>query len=348
MGHDVFLFPGEEGKRIMKRNDKGARGAFSQKLVDSFYKEHAKKPFDLFFAYLMDGMVETNAIDMIRKSGVPTCNFSCNNIHQFYLVDEISPHFDFNLHAERAASEFFVKVGAHPIWWPMASNPTYFKPHKLPRSIDVSFVGANYALRARYISYLLENGVDVQAFGPGWKKTARTPLRARVKRLRLLWKATVATHPDNQAHASARLSDYDFRYKITKQFDKKLHAPVTDEELISLYSKSHISLGFLEVYDRHDPSRIVTQHIHLREFEGPMCGALYCTGYIDELCEFFEPDREVLMYRNQHELLDKVNYFLTHPSEAEQIRQAGLRRALSDHTYHRRYQTLFKKIGLEK
>ncbi len=77
-----------------------------------------------------------------------------------------------------------------------------------------------------------------------------------------------------------------------------------------------------------------------------MSGALYCTGYTEELAEFYEPDREVLIYRNQHELLDKVRYYLAHPAEAEKVRQAGYLRALRDHTYHRRFQQLFKELGL--
>jgi spore maturation protein CgeB len=101
------------------------------------------------------------------------------------------------------------------------------------------------------------------------------------------------------------------------------------------------------VHDRHDPSLPVTRHLHLREFEAPMCGALYCTGYLDELAEHFELDKEILTYRSQYELLEKARYYLAHPEEAERIRQAGRARALRDHTYHRRFQSLFQTIGLE-
>lgn len=346
LGHDVTLFPAEEGQRAMQRNDRSARAVFSQKLLDTFRKKHARQPFDLFFAYLMDGMVEPGAIDEIRKTGVPTCNFSCNNVHQFCLVDALSPHFDFNLHSERYAREKFMSIGANSIWWPMASNPKYFKPYDLPRTIAVSFVGANYALRARYIAHLLENGVDVHAYGPGWRGASRTRWRSVTRRYKRLFRALLAISPEAQARASAMLADYDFRCNLSARFPNNLHPPVSDDEMIALYSRSHISLGFLEVYDQHDPSRVVTQHLHLREFEAPMCGALYCTGYMDELEEFFEPDKEVLVYRNQHELLDKVRYYLAHPGEAERVRQAGRARALRDHTYHHRFETLFREVGL--
>ena len=347
LGHEVVLFPTEEGRKAVQRRDAAAQAAFSQKLLNAFRREHAQKPFGLFFAYLIDGMVDPGAIDAIRKTGVPTCNFSCNNAHQFYLVEELSPHFDYNLHSEKDSREKFLSIGANPLWWPMASNPKYFKPVDVPRTIPASFVGANYALRARYIAHLLENGIGVHAYGSGWVWGTSSRWRSIVKRYKYLLLALVAQSPQAQSAASAQLADHDFRRTLGARFPANVHPPVSDEELIALYSRSHISLGFLEVYDRHDPSRPVTQHLHLREFEAPMCGALYCTGYTDELAEMFEPDKEVVVYRNQHELLDKVRYYLAHPQEAERVRQAGRARALRDHTYQRRFETLFQVIGLE-
>jgi spore maturation protein CgeB len=347
LGHDVVLVSATEGRRAMARHDAALRAVFSQKLLDIFRAAHTKQPFDLFFAYLMDGMVDPGALDEIRKTGVPACNFSCNNMHQFDLVDEISTHFDYNLHSERDARDKFLAIGATPLWWPMASNPKYFKPQDLPRTIGASFVGANYALRTRYIAHLLENGIDAHAYGPGWVSGDLNPRRALAKRYWFIFKAATSTSRHSQYWASAKLAELDFRRELSARFPGNLHLPIPDEELIALYSRSHVSLGFLEVYDQHDPSRPLLQHLHLREFEAPMSAALYCTGYMDELAEFYELDKEVLVYRNQHELLDKVRYYLAHTDEAMRIRQAGHARALRDHTYHRRYQVLFRQLGLE-
>lgn len=346
LGHDVVLFSTEDGRRAMHTRDARARAAFSQKLLDTFRAEHARKPFDLVFAYLMDGMVETGVLDEIRKAGVPTCNFSCNNIHQFYLVDEISLHIDYNLHAEKDAREKFLAIGATPLWWPMASNPTYFKPLDLPPDTAVSFVGTNYGTRARYALHLLENGVDVHLYGPGWRWGTSSRSRALAKRVKYLTLAALAFSPPSGYRASANLADHDLRRNLAAKFPGNVHDAVSDDELIALYSRSRVSLGFLEVYPDHDASQPIRQHVHLRDFEAPMCGALYCTGYMQELEEMFEPDKEVLMYRNADELLDKTEYYLDHPAQAEQVRNAGRARALQDHTYQRRFEQLFQAIGL--
>lgn len=346
MGHDVFLFSAEDGHRAMVRDDNKLRGTFSQKLLDVFLREHKQHPFDLFFAYLKDGMIDPEIISEIRKMGIPMSNFSCNNTHQFYLVEEISPYFDYNLHSEKDAREKFLAIGATPLWWPMASNPKYFRPMDVPCTIPVSFVGANYALRARYIAHLLENDVDVHAYGPGWVWGTTSAWRSTAKRVKYLILAGMASSPRTQYAASAQLADHDFRRNLSRSFPDNVHQPVSDEELIALYSYSRVSLGFLEVYDAHDPSRAVKQHLHLRDFEAPMSGALYFTGYTEELVEMFEPGKEVITYRNQHELLDKVHFYLSHPNEAEKVRQAGRERALKDHTYHHRFQQLFDQLCL--
>jgi spore maturation protein CgeB len=330
------------------RNDAQYRARFSEELENSFLQAHKQKPFDLFFSYLMDGMVNPGVIDKIRKMGVPTCNFSCNNIHQFYLIDELSPHFDYNLHSEKDVGEKFLKIGANPIWWPMASNPKYFKPVDEPHNIEASFVGGNYALRAKYVSFLLHNRIDVHAYGPGWASGSSSSVRSMLKHYYYLFSAITSFSASTQYSASARLVDHDLKRQLSDSYPNNVHLPVPDEKLIALYSQSKISLGFLEVYNHHDPSQPVTQHLHLREFEAPMCGALYCTGYTDELAEMFEPDKEVVTYRNQYELLDKVRYYLSHPAQAEQVRQAGRKRALAEHTYHARFQKLFKTLGLPK
>ncbi len=348
LGHEVFLFSAAEGRRALQRHSRKAKASFSRRLLETFQREHRRKPFDLVFAYLMDGMVDPGAIAEIRKTGVPTCNFSCNNIHQFDLVDEISPHFDVNLHAEKAAGEKFVSIGANPLWWPMASNPKYFRPRDLARTVPVSFVGANYALRGRYISYLLENGVEVHAYGPGWQYGTTSRWRSEAKHYKYLLRAALALLPERRYRHSANLAEHDMCRALGSRYQQNLHPPVSDEELINLYSRSHISLGFLEVYDGHDASRATSRHLHLRDFEAPMSGALYLTGFMDELAEMFEPDQEVLVYRNQYDLLDKVNYYLRHPDEAEKIRQAGRTRALRDHTYHLRFEQLFSYLKLSK
>ena len=347
LGHEVILFPANEGRLAKLRKDQKLKERFSQKLVDIFKENHSQKPFDLFFAYLMDDMINPAAIDEIRKHNVLTCNFSCNNAHQFDLVDELSPHFDYCLHSERDAFSKFLSVGATPIWFQMAANPKYYYPRQIPRNKEVSFVGMNYSKRAYYISHLLNNGIDVQVYGPGWVLSKnKQRLKRWIKRNFFLIWALISSSPELQTQYSATAAQIDAFRLLSRRYPRSFHNPIQDEAMISLFSESQISLGFLEVHKGHDPSAPVTQHLHLREFEAPMSGALYCTGYCDEITEFYEPNQEVIVYRNQHELLDKIRFYLKHEESGERIRQAGRKRALECHTYQKRFHDLFIQLCL--
>jgi hypothetical protein len=328
LGHDVVL-SADEGRRARAASDASLRAEFSQRLVDRFRDESRTGRFDLAFTYLMDGMIETDAIEEIRRTGVPTCNFSCNNIHQFDLVHALAPHFDLNLHSERDVGDKFRAVGATPLWWPMAAHPRYAHPVDVPREFGASFVGSNYAPRAEYALHLLDNGVDLHLFGPGWTLAGRWPrLKRRVRRDLTIGTALTVRSLRSQTSATAAAARIDMTRRLATEYSRHAHAPVSDDGVVRLYSSSHVSLGFLEVFDGHDPAKPVLQHLHLREFEAPMSGALYLTNYSDELAEHFEPDTEVLVWRDRHEFLEKARYYAEHPRAGEQIRRAGSERAL--------------------
>lgn len=350
LSHDVYLLRIDEAedKLGVNRRAESFLGKFSQYLLNTFQEEHIKKPFDLFFSYLRDSDIETSCIDEIKKHAMPTVNFSCNNIHQFYLTKKIAPHFDYNLHSEKYAAEKFKAIGAKPVWFQMAANPKYYHPLGIERTLDVSFIGGAYAKRPYYIYNLLENGIDVHAYGPGWRKTERLANLRRIKRELIRGRDGIhsifAFSPQKRSEISSRIANMDFKNNLLAKYICNLHFPITDDEMVKKYNESKISLGFLEVYDNHDHSQKTMQHLHLREFEAPVCGALYFTNYSDELTEHYEPDREVIIYRNEHELLDKVKYYLGHPQEAEKVRRAGYKRALECHTYQKRFTDLFDNI----
>src|SRR2546426_544075 len=69
LGHDVHLVSASEGRTAMRRRSRRRRERFSERLLAEFQREHTRRPLHLFFAYLMDGMVEPGAIDEIRPRG---------------------------------------------------------------------------------------------------------------------------------------------------------------------------------------------------------------------------------------------------------------------------------------
>ena len=353
LGHDVcFIRKDRLSDSIKtKTGTQDYKNKMGQKLFEIFKLEHSKKPFDFFLSYFTDSDVDKDLICEIKKTGVPTANFSCNNTHQFYLTKNIAPFFDYNLHSEKSAKEKFKKIGANPVWFQMAANPKHYYPFETKKIHDVSFIGACYARRATYVGHLLENNINMHCYGPNWLINKPYPglkyIYKEYKRYMNILKSTLVPSEKNRFKYTARVYKYDFLVYLRNKYKDFLHYPVSDLQMIKLYSQSKINLGFLEVYrDESNPGVSVMQHLHLREFEIPMSGGLYVTNYSEELAEFYEPDKEVVTFRNEHELLDKIVYFLNNEDKAEIVRKAGYKRALECHTYHRRFDTLFKELKL--
>ena len=208
LGHDVFLCSTREGNLARRNADRDARADFSERLLSVFKIEHQKRPFDLFFGYFIDGMLDFSIMADIRRL-VPTCNFSCNNVHQFNLVKDIARHFDINLYTEKQVGDKFRKINVSAIWWPLASNPRYYHPTGDSRSLQMSFVGAMYGNRPYWIHALLEGGVQIHVFGPGWEYSRYRWLRSRARRVLVLSNAAFGRSVWEKARASARLADLD-------------------------------------------------------------------------------------------------------------------------------------------
>jgi spore maturation protein CgeB len=65
-----------------------------------------------------------------------------------------------------------------------------------------------------------------------------------------------------------------------------------------------------------------------------------------ELAGYFEPDVEMIMWRDVTELAEKLRFYLADDAARAKLRTAGLRRALSCHTYQQRYAALFTHLGI--
>jgi hypothetical protein len=113
------------------------------------------------------------------------------------------------------------------------------------------------------------------------------------------------------------------------------------EEMIKLYSRSRINLGFGGI-----GHMVKVQHLKGRDFEVPMSGGLYLTSYNAELEECYEIGKEIVCYKDKWDCLGKIRYLLNHPEEADVIRKAGWQRALRDHTWEQRLEQLFRLVGL--
>jgi spore maturation protein CgeB len=119
------------------------------------------------------------------------------------------------------------------------------------------------------------------------------------------------------------------------------NGPLSTEEMVQLYSKSRINLGFGGVSGHSH-----TYCLKGRDFEVAMSGGLYLTEYHQELETVYHLGQEIITYRNFSELLEKIRFLLANPQKAEEIRQNGFLRARKEHTWEMRLARIFKLMGL--
>ncbi len=94
----------------------------------------------------------------------------------------------------------------------------------------------------------------------------------------------------------------------------------------------------------HDTRVALNTHIdispvsasNLRLFEATGVGTCLLTDWKENIGQLFEPDTEVVTYRDAAECIEKVRYLLAHDSERRAIAAAGQRRTLRDHTFKQR------------
>jgi spore maturation protein CgeB len=86
--------------------------------------------------------------------------------------------------------------------------------------------------------------------------------------------------------------------------------------------------------------------VNCRLFEAAGCGAFQIADWKPALPQLFEPEREIVTFRNRKELCEKVDYYLVHPEERQVIADRAYARAHREHTYEIRLQQMFDNLGL--
>ena len=84
--------------------------------------------------------------------------------------------------------------------------------------------------------------------------------------------------------------------------------------------------------------------IKARHFEVSGCGSCQISYYVEDLEHCYEIGKEILIFMDVDDLIEKIRYYLRHDDERSAIAEAGYRRATRDHTLERRFRDIATAI----
>lgn len=136
------------------------------------------------------------------------------------------------------------------------------------------------------------------------------------------FKVTLFSHSD-----SSRLTNVENRGYI----DYNSEMPV-------MFNQSKINLNIT--------IRTIQSGISLRAMDIMGAGGFLLSNWQPELNELFEDGKELVMYYDRQDLIDKVSYYLGHEEERQQIARNGRTKIASEYTYEKAWEKIFKLSGL--
>ncbi|MGE4195062.1 MAG: glycosyltransferase [Pseudodesulfovibrio sp.] len=84
--------------------------------------------------------------------------------------------------------------------------------------------------------------------------------------------------------------------------------------------------------------------VNQRVFDVPCCNGFLLTDHRRQVEELFEPEREIVCYRNPDEIPALVERYLNDPEARKQVADAARKRVLAEHTYDHRMRALIEAV----
>jgi len=352
--------------RDFTNEEAAVRSDITTRILDEVKRAQREKPIDAFLGYFYNSHFDPAAYDELRQLGIPSINYYCNSIYQFDLVDAISAKVDWAWHAERDARDSYLAAGAKPVWVQMAADPSVYHPvDGVTREHKACFVGMRYADRDQLAAAVIRGGVPIDLYGPGWAPSQspapvpvadesttylgrRVNVPGRLSGYLDAIRGTVNAYGpiDGARQLLNRARHRRMSREVSDLFLPVAKGPIPPTQIATVFSQYDVCLNFSNVWADGRPGSELIPHVRLRDFEAPMCRTCYLTGHTEEIREFYEVGKEIDTYRSPEELVEKTRFYLAHPDAAERLREAGYRRATRDHTWAKRFEELFRKVGL--
>src|SRR3989344_72235 len=306
--HQVILFPFDE------INLKIGRDTMNQQLLGAVERE---KP-DLCFFFLFENQIKEETVMKITESGIKTINWFADDKWRFDSFSKYwAPLFSWISTDDPLRVKDYNKIGyKNVIVGGWGCNDYLYKPMNVEKVYDVTFIGQPHGDRKKVVEKLKNAGIKIECFGRGWP-----------------------------------------------------NGKVSQEDMIKIFSQSKINLNFSACSGRvgivkgitrvffsggklHSPAEWITNfktflarqqnEIKGSNFEIPGCNAFILSGYAKGLESYYELGKELICFKNDKDLIEKIKYYLAHENEREKITKAAYDRTINNYTYEKKFNQIFR------
>ncbi len=137
-------------------------------------------------------------------------------------------------------------------------------------------------------------------------------------------------------------TDWDMRTKLAN-FIQRSGSRVDTDEIVKIYNASRININ-LHSSTYHKGVNPFGDFVNPRTFEIMSCGGFQLVDRRSELNNLFKEGEEVVIFDDQNDLRQKIEYYLKNPDEAHIISENGRNRVLRDHTYEKRMEEMLEVL----
>ncbi|MFB5267216.1 glycosyltransferase [Paenibacillus enshidis] len=261
----------------------------------------------------LDGMeIPLHQVDDIRNKGIRTAVWLTDDPYYTDTTSQMAPHFDDIFTLEINCIDLYRQLGCSSVHYlPFAAYRGHYFPLTVPSVVrrDVNFTGSAYWSRVYFMNPIMP---QLMSYNTG---------------INGLW--------------WDRIENY---HQYASKIDvNKWHGP---EDTNQLYNGSKIVINLHrshldESVNNNTILKIPAASPNPRCFEICAASAFQLTDARDNMASFYKPGEEIETYSTPQELIEKIEYYLTHDKERQEIALRGLERTLKEHTYaHRLHQML--------
>jgi spore maturation protein CgeB len=217
-------------------------------------------------------------------------------------------HFDYFSTPDYQGEIKYCEIGLpNAFYFPFGCNQNIFKKLGVPKKYDISFVGGWHPYREWLIERIKKANIKVEVAGHGWPNGEID----QEGMVRIFNESRINLNLSNSASWDARYLAYSARALINR-----------------LRSKKNI------------------EQLKARIFEVSGCGSFQLSYYVEGLASCYSIDTEIGVYADPNDLLEKIKFYLIHEEKREEMAELAYRRTQREHTFTRRFHSVFEKMGL--